>query len=96
VLQTLEADVVDLRRQLGAAPQAGRLDIPLEQQWFTPLHEAAQTGNVKMAQLLLGLGADPDLRSEWGVTPLESARQHGRKAVAELMAPPTGRPDRVA
>jgi Ankyrin repeat len=64
----------------------GRLDIPLEQPWFTPLHEAAQSGDVELAELLLGLGADPDIRSEWGATPLESAREHGRAAVAELLA----------
>ena len=65
----------------------GRLDIPLEQPWFTPLHEAAQTGDVELARLLLGLGADPGIRSEWGATPLDSARQHGREAVAELLEP---------
>jgi hypothetical protein len=65
----------------------GRLDIPLEQPWFTPLHEAAQTGDVELARLLLGLGADPGVRSEWGGTPLDSARQHGREAVAELLEP---------
>ena len=65
----------------------GRLDIPLEQPWFTPLHEAAQTGDVEMARLLLGLGADPGIRSEWGATPLDSARQHGQEAVAELLGP---------
>jgi ankyrin repeat protein len=43
-----------------------------------------------MAQLLLRLGADPGIASEWGATPLESARQHGQQAVAELLAPPTG------
>ena len=41
----------------------------------------------------VGLGADPNIRSEWGATPLESARQHGREAVAELLAP---RPLRLA
>ena len=65
----------------------GRLDIPLEQQWFTPLHAAAQTGDVEMTRLLLRLGADPSIRSEWGATPLESARQHGREEVAELLEP---------
>jgi len=65
----------------------GRLDIPLEQQCFTPLHAAAQTGDVEMTRLLLRLGADPSIRSEWGATPLESARQHGREEVAELLEP---------
>jgi ankyrin repeat protein len=38
----------------------------------------------------LGLGADPNIRSEWGATPLDSARQHGREAVGELLEPLTG------
>jgi Ankyrin repeats (many copies) len=67
----------------------GRLDIPHEQQWFTPLHQAAQTGDVEMARLLLGLGADPNIRSEWGATPLDSARNHRQQAVAELLQPLT-------
>ena len=83
-------DAIALLAELGFDVNArGRLDIPLEQQWFTPLHEAAQTGDVEMARLLLGLGADPNIRSEWGATPLDSARQHGREAVAELLEPLT-------
>src|ERR1700722_14324610 len=84
-------DPIALLAELGFDVNArGRLDIPLEQQWFTPLHEAAQTGDVEMAQLLLALGADPNISSEWGATPLESARQHGQEVIAELLAPLTG------
>jgi hypothetical protein len=83
-------DAIALLAELGFDVNArGRLDIPLEQQWFTPLHEAAQTGDVELARLLLGLGADPEIRSEWGATPLESAREHGQEAVAELLASAT-------
>src|SRR6202020_3310720 len=81
---------IALLAELGVDVNArGRLDIPLEQQWFTPLHEAAQTGDAEMARLLLGLGADPNVRSEWGATPLDSARQHGGGAVAGLLEPLT-------
>ena len=53
-------DAIALLAELGFDVNArGRLDIPLEQQWFTPLHEAAETGDVEMARLLLELGADP-------------------------------------
>ncbi|HTZ94569.1 MAG TPA: ankyrin repeat domain-containing protein [Streptosporangiaceae bacterium] len=84
-------DGLALLAELGFDVNArGRLDIPLEQQWFTPLHEAAQSGDVEMARLLLRLGADPNVSSEWGATPLESARQHGQDAVAELLEPLTG------
>jgi hypothetical protein len=79
-------DAIALLAELGFDVNArGRLDIPLEQQWFTPLHAAAQNGDVELARLLLRLGADPSIRSEWGATPLESARHHGRDAVAELL-----------
>jgi Ankyrin repeats (many copies) len=85
-------EAIALLAELGFDVNArGRLDIPLEQQWFTPLHQAAEAGDVAMARLLLGLGADPNIRSEWGATPLASARQHGQAAVAELLAPLTGR-----
>ena len=84
-------DSIVLLAELGFDVNArGRLDIPLEQQWFTPLHEAAQTGDVEMARLLLGLGADPNVRSEWGATPLDSARQYGQETVAELLEPFNG------
>jgi hypothetical protein len=80
-------DAIALLAELGFDVNArGRLDIPLEQQWFTPLHGAAETGDVELARLLLRLGADPSIRSEWGATPLESARQHGHEAVAKLLA----------
>jgi hypothetical protein len=43
-------DAIALLAELGFDVNArGRLDIPLEQHWFTPLHEAAQTGDVEMA-----------------------------------------------
>jgi ankyrin repeat protein len=81
-------DALALLAELGFDVNArGRLDIPLEQEWFTPLHAAAQRGDVEMARLLLRLGADPTIRSEWGATPLESARRHGQDAVAELLEP---------
>jgi hypothetical protein len=84
-------DAIVLLAELGFDVNArGRLDIPLEQPWFTPLHGAAQTGDVEMARLLLGLGADPNIRSEWGATPLDSARRHGREAIADLLEPLTG------
>jgi hypothetical protein len=80
-------DAIALLAELGFDVNArGRLDIPLEQQWFTPLHEAAETGDLELARLLLRLGADPHIRSEWGATPLESARQRGHEAVAGLLA----------
>ena len=83
-------DAIALLADLGFDVNArGRADIPAEQEWFTPLHEAASTGDVEMARQLLRLGADPNIRSAWGATPLDRARRHGQSAVAELLAPLT-------
>ena len=84
-------DAIAVLAELGFDVNArGRADVPLEQPWFTPLHEAASMGDVEMTTLLLRLGADPDIRSEFGRTPLEAARSEGRQEVAELLEPLTG------
>jgi Ankyrin repeats (many copies) len=84
-------DAIALLAELGFDVNArGRTDIPVEQEWFTALHQAAVTGDIEMARLLLGLGADPSIRSEFGGTPLGAARQNGHDAVVELLEPLTG------
>jgi ankyrin repeat protein len=81
-------DAIALLAELGFDVNArGRADVPVEQQWFTPLHEAASNGDVGMTRLLLRLGADPGIMSEFGGTPLEAARQNGHAAVEELLGP---------
>jgi hypothetical protein len=84
-------DAIALLAELGFDVNVrGRTDIPVEQEWFTALHQAAITGDIEMARLLLGLGADPTIRSAWNATPLDSARRHGRPGMAELLEPLTG------
>ncbi len=84
-------DAIVLLADLGFDVNArGRTDIPAEQEWFTALHAAAAAGDIEMARLLLRLGADPDIRSAWDATPLDSARRHGRQAMAVLLEPLTG------
>jgi ankyrin repeat protein len=84
-------DAIALLAELGFDVNArGRADVPVEQPWFTPLHEAASVGDVEMARLLLRLGADPSIRSEFGGTPLEAARSEDRQDVVELLEPLTG------
>jgi ankyrin repeat protein len=83
-------DAIALLAELGFDVNArGRADIPVEQEWFTPVHEAASEGDVEAARLLLSLGADPNIRSEFGGTPLKAARQNGHDAVVELLEPLT-------
>ena len=82
-------EAIALLAELGFDVNArGRLDIPLEQRCSARCTGGAD-GHVEMARLLLGLGADPNIASEWGATPLDSARQHGQEAVAELLEPLT-------
>jgi hypothetical protein len=84
-------DAVALLAELGFDINAlGRGDIPAEAPWRTALHQAATAGDIEMARLLLGLGADPNVRSAGHATPLDSARRAGRRAMAELLAPLTG------
>jgi hypothetical protein len=83
-------DAIELLAELGFDVNArGRADVPVEQPWFTPLHEAASGGDVEMTRLLLRLAADPNIRSEFGGTPLDGARRHGHHVVAELLEPLT-------
>ena len=54
----------------------------------SPLHVAALHGDIKLAQLLIGFGADINARSESGITPLMStqySRFVGADKVAELL-----------
>ena len=43
----------------------------------TPLHSAAAGGHPRIVHMLLGLGADPNVREQGGFTPLHAAAQNG-------------------
>ena len=68
----------------------GRTDVPMEQEWETALHEAAGTGDLELAQLLLDLGADPNIKDgRFDATPLGWADHFGERAMVELLTPRT-------
>ena len=52
---------------------------------YTPLHEAAQNGQLEMIELLFQFGAAPSPRMQEGKTPLDFAREAGQTAAVELL-----------
>jgi ankyrin repeat protein len=69
----------------------GRSDAPIDQPWHTALHVAAAEGNETLAQRLLELGADPQLRDkQYGGTPLDWARHFDQTELAALLEAHTG------
>jgi len=51
----------------------------------TPLHRAAEAGNVALAEALLEGGADVNSRDCFGMTPLHTAAKCGHEEVVELL-----------
>ncbi len=51
----------------------------------TPLHEAAYTGNIEMAKLLIEHGAEINIADKDGKTPLHEAAGRGKLEVAKLL-----------
>ena len=67
-----------------------RADGPIEQEWEAPLHIAAREGDVAMVELLLSLGADPQLRDcRFDSTPLGWSRHFNNAEVEAILAPLT-------
>ncbi len=86
-------DAILLLIELGFDVKAlGRTDVPMEQEWETALHEAAGSGDIELARLLLDLGADPNIKdARFDSTPLGWAHHFGHQAMIELLEPLSGR-----
>jgi ankyrin repeat protein len=84
-------EAVEILAGLGFDVNArGRTDVPSDQPWQTALHKAAEDGNLALAQTLLRLGADPDLRDHrFDSTPLGWARYFGHQPLIDLLEPVT-------
>lgn len=64
----------------------GRGDAPIDNPWYTALHNAAADGNLTLARTLLDLGADPDIRDKhYDATPLGYARHFNQTAMIDLL-----------
>lgn len=67
-----------------------RTDIPLEQEWETALHAAAGDDELDGVRLLIGLGADPNIRdARFDATPLGWAEHFHHRATGEFLRPIT-------
>jgi len=69
------------RRLLGAGADPDRRQTG----GWTPLHQAAARGHVRLVRILLDRNARTDVRSEDGHTPLDLARERGHDRVVELL-----------
>lgn len=83
--------VVDFILLAGAEPSAAAYD------GWAPLHAAAMTGHVDLAQRLLAAGASRDgcLMNVSGGSPLALALFYGKRDVAEVLATPAAVPDNL-
>jgi hypothetical protein len=88
-------EAVEILAGLGFDVNAkGRTDMPSDQPWQTALHKAAEDGHLELAQTLLRLGADPDLRDHrFDSTPLGWARHFGQQSLIDLLEPLTAPQD---
>ena len=57
---------------------------------YTPLHAAAQNGDLELARLLLDNGAIPDAVTDEGKTPLDMSSEHGHSEVSALLKTVSG------
>jgi ankyrin repeat protein len=78
---------VELAVRAGFSVNAfGRVDAPVEAEWQTALHAAADRGDAALARRLVALGADVGARDRHRrATPLEWARKAGRSELVDLL-----------
>jgi len=58
----------------------------IQQAGATPLHSAAQNGNLELIILLLENGAELFIRMEGGKLPADLAREKGFEEIAEILS----------
>jgi len=52
---------------------------------YTPLHHAAEQGNIALIKVLLDNGADREIKDDKGRTPLKIAEEKGCKEIIEML-----------
>ncbi|MNH46311.1 Ankyrin repeat protein [compost metagenome] len=58
----------------------------MQQAGFTPLHAAAQLGNIELIILLLEHDAEVDVRMEGGKLPADLAKEKGFNEIADILS----------
>jgi hypothetical protein len=53
---------------------------------ITPLHAAAEDGNIEIVQFLLNLGADKSIVDKNGILPIDLAKEKGHKIIVDLLS----------
>ena len=71
----ISKDLLEHGAQVNASQQAG----------WTPLHQAAASGNVELLKLLLSHGADRRAVSEDGRTPIQMAEANNHRLAADIL-----------
>ncbi len=61
-----------------------------QQGGWTPLHQAADSGHVALAELLLAHGADPEAANDDGRRPVDMAEAKGHEALVKRLQPRRG------
>ena len=51
----------------------------------TPLHDAAEEGQVEVVKVLIAAGADTEVMNKYGETPLDLARKRGKTEVVKIL-----------
>jgi len=77
-----QGDLVTVRAILRSEPD---LVNARDEDGWTPLHEAARAGYVRVADLLIKSGAEVDARDHLGATPLNAAARAGEMRVVRFL-----------
>jgi ankyrin repeat protein len=85
------AEMASLLLSYGAA--VGLPPGESRRRFLYPIEAAAGSEQAALVELLLRHGADPDVRDDWGYTPLHGAARHGSSAVLRVLLKHKARTD---